>query len=245
MDGSAIRFWRALEGVAVVLICVLFFSRPGLPGEIVTGTSALKATATVYSQNGESMPTSSNKVVFANTKTFIQGWTEYNIFTCALIDSGTTKALTPPKHGTLAYGVQSFKLGASTGSCAGTVLPFSVTYYTWTDTTTTAKDDAFELEWFTADGEFTEDTNWTITLGPRIYFNGKDVTNTTQTVALGQKIALTTMPTETGQTQSWGGDLSKTVGGYVHGATGAVTPTNFTKSSTTFFWTTLGTKPVT
>ena len=210
--------------------------------------SAAVAVAVVISEDGEQSPTSppdaATKVVFANTKTFLQGWTEYDTGTCALIDTGKHTALTAPKFGTLAYATKSFPLGPGAGSCAGTVLPFSVVYYTWTDTKTTNSKDLFKLEWKTADGQFTQDRDWTIVLGPRIYFNGRDVTNTTQKVAIGQKIALTTATTEAGQTQSWTVS-AKTVGGYTRGSKAEVKPTDFTKSSTTFFWTTLGTKNVT
>jgi len=89
----------------------------------------------------------------------------------------------------------------------------------------------------------------------KIIFNGNDVTNTKNPVkvALGQKIALTTSGIDGGQNPSWTVS-DETVGGYV--ATGdfnttgfvgkgKVEPTDFTQSSTTFFWTTLGTKNVT
>jgi hypothetical protein len=88
---------------------------------------------------------------------------------------------------------------------------------------------------------------------PRIYFYGKPVTNTTQTVALGQLIQLTTAPTQSGQTQSWtvSGDL---VGGYTASGnyknskavgTGTVSDADFTQSSTNFYWIAPGTQTVT
>jgi len=91
---------------------------------------------------------------------------------------------------------------------------------------------------------------------PRIFFQGNDITNpkTPVIVALGQQIALTTTPIVAGQTQSWSGDLEKTVGGYtasgnfaVTGATGKgkTKSTDFTENKTTFYWTTTGTKNVT
>jgi len=78
-----------------------------------------------------------------------------------------------------------------------------------------------------------------------IYFDGKDVTNRTTNVAIGQKIALTTTPIKAGQTQNWTGNLDETVGGYIHDATGELKPTDFSQPSTTFFWTTQGTKNIT
>jgi hypothetical protein len=52
--------------------------------------------------------------------------------------------------------------------------------------------------------------------GPQIWFNGANITRTTQNVVVGQPITLTTMPPpQAGQTQSWGGiPLNAIVGGF-------------------------------
>ena len=244
MGEAAKAHWVAIVGF-VVFSNLWFFASPALPDEIAAAASTA---ATSGAESGSERPaaeTSSNLSVFRNTQTYVQSYVEYNPSTCAFIESGTTKAVTPPKYGKLTFGTASLKATSAAGPCKGMVYPFSIAYYTWTDTKPAETQDTFSLEWTTSDGLFDVNTSWNVTLGPRIYFNGTDVTDTTQEVALGQMIALTTAPTETGQTQSWTGGLAKTVGGYTYGTKGAVTRADFSKSSTTFFWTTLGTKSVT
>jgi hypothetical protein len=52
--------------------------------------------------------------------------------------------------------------------------------------------------------------------GPQIWFNGANITGTTQTVFVGQPIELTTMPApQAGQSQSWSGiPLNAITGGF-------------------------------
>jgi hypothetical protein len=239
-----IGFWRRLGSLAGGLFAAAALLVPLSASKARAGEAAI-ATMMFESdgQEGVNPAVSATKVVFANVKTLLQGWTEYNTSTCKLVETGTHKALSSPHYGKLTITTKSGPLSAAAGHCAGKVLPFSVVYYTWTDTKTKERKDPFKLRWFTSDGQFTIDQPWTLILGPRIYFNGKDVTNTTQHVALGQQMALTTVPVESGQTQSWK-VTGKTVGGYITGKTAKVKPTDFTRNSTTFYWTTLEEKEV-
>ncbi|HVZ53728.1 MAG TPA: hypothetical protein VG986_17305 [Pseudolabrys sp.] len=205
------------------------------------------AIATVYSEEGPAGTVkpgdslSYQTTVFAGYKTLLQGWVEYNTSTCKLISTGSYKVPAKPKHGELSYATKTFPLFG--GPCSGTKLPFNTYYYTWTDTNAKDTLDSFRLNWSTPDGQYSHDLSWKILRGPRIYFLSKDVTNTTQKVAIGDQIALYTLPTVTGQKQSWTVS-GKPIGGYTASAAsyakGKVEPTNFTRSSTTFYWTDKG-----
>jgi len=72
---------------------------------------------------------------------------------------------------------------------------------------------------------------------PKIMFNGQDITGTTQSVVVGQQIALTaSYGNITPTSQSWTVP-GTTVGGFNTALTsGGPTGTNFTQQSTTFYW---------
>jgi hypothetical protein len=83
-----------------------------------------------------------------------------------------------------------------------------------------------------------------LNVNPKILFDGTDITNTTQSVVVGQQIALSSsVPLPSGVTitsQSWSVP-GTTVGGFNTGLTnGGPVPTNFSQGSTTFYWVTAG-----
>ncbi len=96
--------------------------------------------------------------VVLNVEVFLIGWTEYNTFTCQVIDTGTWKVTTAPLHGTLRFGIENHPV--SSGPCTGFIFAFNVAHYTWTDATSDATQDFFSLLWFTADGQFTDPSDW-------------------------------------------------------------------------------------
>ncbi len=159
-----------------------------------------------------------------------------------------------PKHGTLAFTTVSDPLpGCPAGSPS---LPAAQALYTWTDTTSGATSDYFQL-YYEINGGVAEVIDVTVGLtqgasSARIFFNGVDVTNTTQTVVVGQQIPLTaTVSAPSGasvQNQSWSvpGTL---VQSYNAGATGQaivyVTADDLQTSAATFHWIDPATRQVT
>jgi len=189
--------------------------------------------------------------VFANVETFVTHETEINVFDCTPVGPGKFEVVEgeEPQHGEVSTDTIPYT-DKKPQPCAGKTFLFATVYYKWTDTRTTDRQDHFTVHWTPPPSSSSPqpfDVVVTIALGPRIIFQGKDITNTNQTVALGQRIVLTTAPTAVGQTQSWSGDLDKkqTVGGYTTGAKGEVQPADLTKSTTKFFWITPATKNVT
>jgi hypothetical protein len=98
--------------------------------------------------------------------TVLEGWTEYDTSTCALISTGSYTSPTTPKYGKLSYAVMNGTL--SSGPCAGTVLPFNVASYMWTAAASKAPQDFFSLQWTTPDGQFVENSDWLAELLPKM-----------------------------------------------------------------------------
>ena len=92
-----------------------------------------------------------------NVEKTLIGWTEYNTWTCEVVDTGTWSATASPTHGTNRFGIENRTV--TSGPCAGAVWPFNFAYYTWTDTAGTALEDFFSLSWYTADGYY-DDSDW-------------------------------------------------------------------------------------
>jgi hypothetical protein len=117
--------------------------------------------------------------VFRNTIIQLYGYVEYNPDTCALISDGTITTTTAPKHGTVGSTIQNIAIPS--GPCTGTVLPFNVTNYTWTDAAKTGTIDQFDTLWTTPDGQYSYPQAYAMTLGPVItasvnqlwWFNGQ------------------------------------------------------------------------
>jgi hypothetical protein len=241
----------AIKAVVVRLVAALCmqWAGPSGAGPVEGGATAIAMIQAELGAEPEDTPIGARlapvtKFVFANKKTLLQGWTEYNTGTCKVIDPGKTTAQPAPKYGSPSYSIETFTL--SSGPCAGKSFPFSTTHYTWTDTKTTAPSDIFTLQWRSKD--YSDDTQYTIKLGPRIFFKGADVTNKTVKVASGDKIALTTQPVVAGQSQSW--DIpDEYVGGYTPKpgsfAVGKVENADLSGNKATVYWIDDGTKQVT
>ena len=240
---TTMRVWcnrrrQPIISLAMAVACAGLFADRALSGEAVTVN------------------------VFPNVETFVTHHTYITVYDCKLVGPGSYTVLTKPQHGEVSTKPVLYT-DKPPQPCVGVTFPFATVYYTWTDTHTTDRQDVFEVKWIPPpcsppDSCDVQPVSVVVTIeeGPRIIFQGKDITNTTQTVSLGQQIALTTTPIEAGQTQSWIGDLDKkqTVGGYTASGnysrthakgTGAVQDADFTQSSTTFYWTMVGTKNVT
>jgi hypothetical protein len=82
-----------------------------------------------------------------------------------------------------------------------------------------------------------------ITAGPLIQWNGNDITGTTQSAVVGQKIALSSaysLPSGvTVQSRTWT-VVGTTVGGFNTGTNGGPVATTFTQDTATFYWVTVG-----
>jgi len=123
-----------------------------------------------------------------NTKTLLEGWTEYNPNTCVDISTGSYTAPTAPLYGKNSYAVLDGTL--TSGPCTGSVFPFDVAYYTWTKKTAAAPQDFFSLQWTTPDGMFVEDSDWLAELLPQSEttafkgWSGSTVGEWQQTIAL-------------------------------------------------------------
>jgi hypothetical protein len=79
-----------------------------------------------------------------------------------------------------------------------------------------------------------------VNVKPHIYFGGTDITNNTESVVVGQQIALSTQYTLpsgiTVQNRSWS-VAGTTIGGYTaSNAGGAISQPTFNQDSTTFYW---------
>jgi hypothetical protein len=186
--------------------------------------------------------------VLPENKTLLMAYGEYNTSTCKGINPGDYTPSPEPKFGRLTYEKQEFPI-TNPGSCFGKKILHRVAYYTWTSTSPNDSKDKFRLTWSTPDHEISLYIDWVIMRGPRIFFGNVDVTNnlTKPDVVIGQQIILTARPVYSGQTQEWE-VAPKTVGGY--SATtrsflvGKVSPTDFTKTATVFYWITTGEKKV-
>ena len=90
-----------------------------------------------------------------NVEVAVHGWTEYNYYTCQVVDTGTWSATAPPAHGSIRFGIENHTVTvADVPRCAGAVWPVNFAYYTWTDTSGTALDDFFSILWRSADGYY-------------------------------------------------------------------------------------------
>jgi hypothetical protein len=96
----------------------------------------------------------------------LQAWTEYNPTTCVGISHGNYMIPSPPKHGTLTFGLITGQLG--NGDCPGKTYPFKIAYYTWTDDAENDAQDPFTNVWFTPDGQFNLTFPTVAVLAPRI-----------------------------------------------------------------------------
>jgi len=97
-----------------------------------------------------------------------------------------------PSHGTLAFGdISAVVPGCPAGSPP---LPAAVAYYTWTDTTSGATSDYFQL-YFMLNGQIAEVIDITVLLetnpvSANILLDGKIISNSLTTVAVGKQIPL-------------------------------------------------------
>lgn len=132
------------------------------------------------------------KDVFPGERTLLQGLTYYDTKKCEVIDTGSTSASVEPQFGDLEILVEPHPLAS--GPCAGTVMPFSVAYYTWTSTDPADTRDLTFLDWRSSETGLTDSTFWTIERGPKILMSGKDVSGKTVQVVGGQFIELTVSP---------------------------------------------------
>ena len=123
----------------------------------VTMVKANKSLSTM-----SALATSSNATtvwVDEYSKTYLMGWVLYSPNTCTLASEGTWSAVSAPKDGTLSYSTLNFPMSSDAGKCAGTVLPYNIAKYTWTNTSnTTVLQDPFVLRW--SGGQYSETSNW-------------------------------------------------------------------------------------
>lgn len=82
---------------------------------------------------------------------------------------------------------------------------------------------------------------------PQIWFNGSNVTGTTQTVVVGQQIQLSAvqnLPSGLGATSNNWTIPGSIVGGYIHGSTGALVAPTVSGTAPVFYWITPGSEQV-
>lgn len=82
--------------------------------------------------------------VLPNVEARMLGWVEYNPSTC-VGNSGAWTVNTAPARGTTRTGIEQLPL--SNGDCPGTLFPFNMMYYTWTDTDAANLLDTFGATW--------------------------------------------------------------------------------------------------
>jgi hypothetical protein len=104
-----------------------------------------------------------NYTVQFNQKTFLMGWTEYNIDTCTPISSGNWNYDSMPMHGTPTTAIENGNL--TNGDCPGVQFPFNEIFYTWDKDESTATTDTFNATWSTPDGEFSDPETFDFKLG--------------------------------------------------------------------------------
>ena len=96
-------------------------------------------------------------IVFKNTPTPISGFVEIDQF-CRSVSSGTYSVRTPPLAGTITTAIVLTTSAAlypdlEPYSCATTILPFNILYYTWTtDDSSIGATDYFVADWSTPSG---------------------------------------------------------------------------------------------
>ncbi len=159
-----------------------------------------------------------------------------------------------PTHGNVTSAVVSGPLpGCPAGSPS---LPAVQAYYTWTDTSSSATSDFFQL-YYILNGQVTQVEDVTVTLAlpsappPKILFNGIDTSTLTQPipVVIGQQIALTSVVTPPSGTavesQQWtipgaGANPATAIASYSAGAEGEtitpITAADLSETAVTFHW---------
>jgi len=115
---------------------------------------------------GPSARDTNNYTVQFGVKTFLMGWTEYNIDTCESVSSGNWSYDTMPAHGTPSTEIEYDYL--SNGDCPGVKFPFNEIFYTWDKDENTATTDTFNATWSTPDGEFSDPETFDFDLGSKL-----------------------------------------------------------------------------
>lgn len=163
---------------------------------------------------------------------------------CTVVAIGYYVVDIVPEQGQLSFSDENLPIPG----CSNGPQPSTVAYYTWTGKSPSITSDFFRLTYY-ADGQ-SEVIDITVKIEPggKIFFEGKDITGTTQPVTIGQRIGLTaSLP---GHAQRNGANFwaveGISVGGfsvspsYAEPSVGGPVTTDFSQSGTVFFWVTPG-----